>query len=445
LCLCGRFATVHNRWAGLLATHKECAKKISWIGRAAANCIRRFDRHCLCFPQRMLRHGETHQNGSRDLRIDWLRGLAMTCVVINHSRMTSLLSWFSYERFWIVTAAEVFVVLSGVVLGMVYGRRLRRDGWLAVVKGLGRRALTLYLAFIAVTMSVLLLSIVGVDVRSITSLEGQAPVWWFLDPRTMNAGAWLDVALMRHGPWPFEIVGLYVWLVIAAVPCLMALRFAGWRPLLAVSWVLYVSYRIAPHRLTAAEFESVFPILAWQLLFVHGIVIGYYRERIGTLVARCPTFVPLVTAGASAAFVVFALCNPWLDGPAWLPWRVISAERFSYFYSQYFMLSDLGVGRLLNLAVGLPVGFVLLAWCWRILHPLHVIFVTFGQRSLGAFVLHVYGVLMLAHLPQSSGFWINTLAQVALILAIAIVLSGVQRVWAGRRMRTPAATVSLAA
>src|SRR4030095_2687561 len=86
----------------------------------------------------------------RDVRIDWLRGLAMTCVIVNHSKLSSLLSWFSYERFWIVTAAEVFVVLSGVVLGMVYGRRLARDGWRAVVRGLGRRALLLYGAFVGV-------------------------------------------------------------------------------------------------------------------------------------------------------------------------------------------------------------------------------------------------------------------------------------------------------
>ena len=52
----------------------------------------------------------------RDARIDWLRGLAMTCVIIDHSKLSSLLSWFSYERFWTVTAAEVFVVLSGAVL-----------------------------------------------------------------------------------------------------------------------------------------------------------------------------------------------------------------------------------------------------------------------------------------------------------------------------------------
>jgi hypothetical protein len=63
----------------------------------------------------------------------------MTCVVIDHSRMWSLLSWFSYERFWVVSAAEVFVVLSGIVLGMVYGNKLARGGWLVVSWGLGLR------------------------------------------------------------------------------------------------------------------------------------------------------------------------------------------------------------------------------------------------------------------------------------------------------------------
>ena len=89
----------------------------------------------------------------------------MTCVIVNHSKLSSLLSWFSYERLWVVTAAEVFVVLSGVVLGMVYGRRLARDGWRAVVRGLGRRALFLYSMFVGVTVSVLALAAIGVDVE----------------------------------------------------------------------------------------------------------------------------------------------------------------------------------------------------------------------------------------------------------------------------------------
>src|SRR5215471_14207772 len=185
---------------------------------------------------------------TRDLRLDWLRGLAMTCVIVNHSRMSSLLSWFSYQRFWIVTAAEVFVVLSGTVIGMVYGRRLIRDGWMAVAKGLGRRALMLYAVFVAVTISVLAMSLAGVDISSLTTWDEQVASW-FLDPRLMTAAAWRDVALMKYGPWTFEIVGLYVMLVLAAIPCLVALRFAGWKPVLATSWALYIFYQFVPGRL----------------------------------------------------------------------------------------------------------------------------------------------------------------------------------------------------
>ena len=90
----------------------------------------------LLISARMLRRLERPLDGKRDLRIDWLRGLAMTCVIVDHSRLWSLLSWFTYERFWLVTAAEVFVVLSGVVLGTVYGEKLLRRGWPVVVRGL---------------------------------------------------------------------------------------------------------------------------------------------------------------------------------------------------------------------------------------------------------------------------------------------------------------------
>ncbi len=362
----------------------------------------------------------------RDLRIDWLRGLAMTCVIINHSKMSSLLSWFSYERFWVVTAAEVFVVLSGVVLGMVYGRRLARDGWLAVARGLTRRALILYVSFIAVTVSLLMISVTGVDVQSLAG--GVDPLSdWVTNPRGMDIAAWRDLALMRSGPWPFDIVGLYVWLVAAAVPCLLALQFAGWRPVLAVSWALYLAYRIAPHPLTSAEFEDVFPIPAWQLLFVHGVVIGYYRDRVSAFVQARPTALPIGGAIATAAFLVFALCNPWSAGPSWLHWHVISPDRFSDLYSRYFGLSNLGAGRLLNLAVALPLGYGVLTWCWKAASRLAIVFVTLGQQSLSAFVLHVYALVILQHLPRPNNLWLNTFVQIAIVVAIAGLLNGIQR------------------
>ncbi len=193
----------------------------------------------------------------RDVRIDWLRGLAMTCVIVNHSRLSSPISWFTYERFWVVTAAEVFVVLSGVVLGMVYRKRLARDGWLAVARALGRRAALLYGAFVAVAVSVIALGMIGVDVSALAASDGRTPAW-FAAPQTMDVAAWRDVLLMRAAPWAFEIIGLYVWLVAAAVPCLFILHRVGWRALLAVSWALYLWYRIDPRTLTLAGFEASF-------------------------------------------------------------------------------------------------------------------------------------------------------------------------------------------
>lgn len=366
----------------------------------------------------------------RDLRIDWLRGLAMTCVIVDHSRLWSFLSWFTYERFWIVTAAEVFVVLSGVVLGTVYGDKLLRHGWLAVVRGLGRRALTLYVLFLAVTLSLLVISLFGIDVRTLTESDSSsAALWPVLDPLTMNAAAWRDLALMRFGPWPFEIVGLYVWLVAAAAPCLLALRLLGWRVLLAASWILYVWYRVEPHPLTTADFEVAFPILAWQLLFVHGIAIGFHRERIRAFMDRASRAVPAVAVGGAVAFVVFALCNPWMEGPSLLRWTVVSPDRFTDLYFRYFTLADLGIGRILNLAVALPVGYALLTWGWRMARPFGVVFVTLGQQSLAAFVLQVYGVLLFEHMAflQANDFWINTLAQALLVVAIALLLKVTQQ------------------
>jgi hypothetical protein len=383
----------------------------------------------------MLQGWQAAANGQRDLRIDWLRGLVMTFVIIDHSKLSSLLSWFTYERFWTVTAAEVFVVLSGVVLGMVYGRKLNRGDWRRVVHGLGHRALTLYLAFLAVTLSVVMLALAGIDVKSLTTFNDQvAGFVELIDPQRMGAAAWRDIALMRSGPWAFQIIGLYVWLVAAAVPCLFALRFIGWRPVLAMSWILYLWYRLAPHPLTTAQFEQTFPILAWQLLFVHGIVIGYHRERLGAIAARVPRFVPIAVVAASAAFIVFALCNPWTEGPGVLHWSLLSPERFTDLYFQYFTLTDLRIGRLLNLAVALPVGYALLTAGWRLASPLGVVFVTLGQQSLGAFVLHVYGILLVAHLPSvfTDGLWTSTLVQLTLILSIAVLLNGVQR-WPLRR------------
>ena len=93
------------------------------------------------------------------------------------------------------------------------------------------------------------------------------------------------------------------------------------------------------------------------------------------------------------------------------------------------------MGRLLNLAVALPVGYAALSALWRLARPFGKVFITLGQQSLGAFVLHVYAVLVMAHM-RDTGIWTNTLAQLLAILAIAGVLNAIRRL-SRRRRREP--------
>jgi hypothetical protein len=60
----------------------------------------------------------------RDLRIDVLRGVAIVFIVVNHIELTSLFELVSQETIGIVSGAEMFVAMSGVVVGMVYRQRL---------------------------------------------------------------------------------------------------------------------------------------------------------------------------------------------------------------------------------------------------------------------------------------------------------------------------------
>ena len=195
--------------------------------------------------------------------------------------------------------------------------------------------------------------------------------------------------------------------------------------LLGVSWALYLWYRISPHALTTAEFETTFPILAWQLLFVHGIVVGYpaASRSAGSWIASREES-PSPSGPLPPAFVLLAMSNPWAEGPGFMHWGVVSPERFSDLYFTYFPLTELGIGRILNLAVGLPVGYALLTWCWRIARPFGAVFVPLGQQSLAAFIIQVYIVLLVEQLPlfQANDFWINTVAQIVMLVSMAAML-----------------------
>lgn len=93
-----------------------------------------------------------------DSRIDFLRGLAIVFVVVNHLGMTSLFQLLTQEAVGFVPGAELFVLFSGLVVGMVYGLRVKED-FGKVVDLTSRRAGKLYLTALAALVGVFLLSL----------------------------------------------------------------------------------------------------------------------------------------------------------------------------------------------------------------------------------------------------------------------------------------------
>ena len=111
----------------------------------------------------------------RDLRIDFLRGLVMFVLVVIHIELVSVLTFFAWERVGLISGGEGFVILSGVVLGMVSRKRVETRGWSYSVARLVDRSVQLYRVNVAVVLSVLLLSLVPflntLEVRSFTDRE----------------------------------------------------------------------------------------------------------------------------------------------------------------------------------------------------------------------------------------------------------------------------------
>jgi len=66
----------------------------------------------------------TDTGATRDLRIDFMRGLVFVLLFATHFRYQSWFALVAWERIGVVSSAETFIILAGVVTGAVYGKKL---------------------------------------------------------------------------------------------------------------------------------------------------------------------------------------------------------------------------------------------------------------------------------------------------------------------------------
>jgi len=239
---------------------------------------------------------------ARDLRIDTLRGMALVGMTVGHVHFSGLRR--AFPKLGYLGPAEPFVLLAGLVAGMIYWRMAEQRP-AAEVWGRGlRRAGFLYLVYLGLAFSIIALTLAF-------------RIWWpeFLpyrsaliaeDPRL----AALLVPALLFQPGYADILPMYLAFGAAAPAVVLATRAGRLWLCASVSVAVWVLAQLgAGDRLMGPLVERFgsslpyFDILGWQIVFFGGLVLGMRRAMgCDPVVPRHPALV-----GASLAIVVLLL------------------------------------------------------------------------------------------------------------------------------------------
>jgi hypothetical protein len=361
--------------------------------------------------------GWTPAEPERDLALDLIRGLAMMILVFNH---TAVVSAVEYAGASVLSAAEVLVAVSGVIVGIVFGDRWRRLGGRAVGQMLWRRARKLYLASVAVVALVGTLTLVpglATEALAISPTMEPARDMYAYDglPRLL-----LAIVTLEAGPWQFNILGFFIAALVAAPAVLWALHRGWWLPVIAVSLGLFVLGRELHLDVLPSQSERPFPLLIWQVLFVGGIVAGWHRKRLSAALGDRRRLSAGLVAAAAGACALGLLAGVLLSSPeAWHRWQ-----------SMHFDKGTLDLARIaamMTMTAGLYVVFRRYrATLGRALGPL---LLPLGQNSFYVFIVHVFLCLAIASVPLLGGEGLG------LIGNSIVELAGLALLWAMVRQR----------
>jgi hypothetical protein len=380
---------------------------------------------------------------NRDLRIDMLRGIAIVFVIVNHIGLTSVLQNGTQEAIGVVSGAELFVLFSGAVLGMVYRPKVVGGGIGEVVIRTTRRSWKLYYTALAVILIIFFASqLPFINANQVTTFtdqgsgaEGSSASGRVYNLYTnaeqllgypVNPQIIVDILFLRLGPWQFNVMGLYVVLLLLSPLVLWALSRRLWIMVVGVSVILYALNAVSRFRLVPAQFEDSFPLLTWQLLFVLGMVGGFYRrEMVRWFRSRAGAAVLTATVLLAVGLMIFSWSNPYLSSQQDVRLALIPDNIYRSIYATFFERTYLEPGRVLNVALIVIAGYALLSAYWK---PIAAVtgwfFIPLGQATLYVFIMHIFFALIISNVPvlREGSVWLNSLVYVFVLLLMWVMV-----------------------
>jgi hypothetical protein len=314
-------------------------------------------------------------SGRRNVAVDILRGYCIVMMIAGHTGTATYVNQGVHPlRF--VSGAEGFVFLSGLVLGMVYRRKLDAAPAAPAYKSIWRRAGLLWLVhcvtvILAVSLNALLFRYP--DIPSIRSVG----LWRFL---------WLTITLRLQPGHGLNILPMYVFLLGAAPFAFEMLRRGKTALLLAISTGIFVYCQWDPGLgswVSPLSGGDAFPPLAWQGLFIPGLILGYHHALVRTIfLARYRrTLMWGLGLACAATMILVSVQTPSFQFYNHEAWDLFLWERH-----------PLRFGRVLYFLVSVSAFYLMAqAWWYRSRlprFPLNAL-ALLGRNSLYSFLVHL--------------------------------------------------------
>jgi hypothetical protein len=343
----------------------------------------------------------------RDLRVDLLRGACVFAMLANHLGGESWLYLLTGGNQSYFSAAEGFIFISGLVVGQVYLTKIHRQGLSRALAQLLRRARTLYVATVVMTLMFSLLR-VYTDVA----------LWV---PREVSSGDQslleliVSTVTLHHTYHGSDIPAMYVFCLVAGAAGLALLSFGRWRWLLAGSALVWLGYQFRPDEILVPWYihnSENFPLAAWQLLFMTGLVIGFHRDRVADWLGTRPTARMALVAVALALTVAIA-------------W---SFHVFGATMPDLFDKVPLRPVRLVGFAAAAVLAYALTTVAWDPLRrATGWLLLPLGQHALYCYLVHLFLIVAVVNVRPGEALldsgWFSPIAlgtalQFGLVLAV---------------------------
>lgn len=205
---------------------------------------------------------------NRILTLDLLRGYFLLVILLNHLHYyPSGLEWITGESILYASTAEGFFLISGIVLGIVRGRKLLDKPFKFAARLLVKRSVQLYITSIILVFSFTLIGWLFMDNIGLKFgiYEPVGDIWGLI---------WRTLTFQYIYGWA-DYLRLYAIFIFFSPLALWLLRKGFWYIVLLVSVFIWSLYPLSPFPI--GEYSQPF---SWQFIFFSGFILGFHWKTL---------------------------------------------------------------------------------------------------------------------------------------------------------------------